>query len=226
MDIGRAIQYWLSDPDWIKKVLIGGLIAIIPIVGWLIVGGYYIRVIQRVSSGTDTPLPEWGDWGGDLVRGLKFVGVVLIWMIPVFALSFCVAALGFVDDAAGSAAGLLLNCLVFIYSIAFYFVYPVLIGRFAVNEDFSQAFQISDIIQDVQKIPSQLLIFVIMWFVIGFVASFGLILCIIGVVFTGFIGYLISGHLVAQISNMLGYTSPPPPPQQQQYQQPDPPPAI
>lgn len=217
MDIGRAAQYWLSDPNWIKKVLIGGLLFLVPIIGWLIVGGYYIRTIQRISGGVDTPLPEWDQWGEDLVRGLKLAGIMIIWLLPLWAISICTFALGLVDETAGGAAGLLLNCLGFIYSIAFYFIFPVLVGRFAANEQFNAAFQVSEIIQDAQKIPSQLLIFVVLYFVLGFVASFGVILCVIGVIFTGFIAYLISGHLVAQISNMLGYTRPqqahtPPPP--------------
>jgi predicted lipid-binding transport protein (Tim44 family) len=39
-------------------------------------------------------------------------------------------------------------------------------------------------------------------------AGLGLILCIIGVFFTGFIAYLIIAHLVAQISGMLGHSRP------------------
>ena len=220
VDIGRAVQFWTKDPDWIKKVLIGGILFFVPIIGWLIVGGYYIRTIQRVSSGIDTPLPEWGQWGDDLVRGLKLAGIMIIWLLPLWVISICAFALGVVDDTAGGFAGILLNCLGFIYSIAFYFIFPVLVGRFAANEQFNEAFQINQIIQDAQKIPSQLLIFVVMYFVLGFVAGLGLILCIVGVAFTGFIAYLVSGHLVAQISNMLGYTQP------QQQQQAPPPPAM
>jgi hypothetical protein len=214
VDIGRAVQFWLSDPDWIKKVLIGGLLFFVPIIGWLIIGGYYIRVIQRVSSGIDTPLPEWDQWGDDLVRGLKFAVVMIIWLAPLWVISICAFFLSLVDETAGGAAALLLNCLGFIYTIAFYFIFPILVGRFASREEIGDAFQISEIVQDAQKIPSQLLIFVVMYFVVGFVASFGILLCVVGIVFTGFIAYLISGHLAAQISGMLGYTRPqqtPPP---------------
>lgn len=218
LDIGRAIQYWMNDPNWIKKVLIGGLIMLIPIAGALIVQGFYVRTIQRIQGGNDNGLPEWDKWGDDLVRGLKLVGIMIVWLIPLIAISFCVGALSIIDETAGGFAGLLLNCLAFIYSLAFYFIFPVIVGRFAATEQFSDAFQFGPIINDAQKIPSQLLIFVVMWFVVGFVAGFGIILCGIGVLFTGFIAYLISGHLVAQISNMLGYgggprtDTPPPPP--------------
>jgi hypothetical protein len=222
VDIGRAVQYWLNDPDWIKKVLIGGVLFFVPIIGWLIVGGFYIRTIQKVSSGADTPLPEWGDWGNDLVRGLKLAAVMIIWMLPIWILSVCVLLITFAEAPGGEIVNLLFNCLIIIYSIAFYFVFPVLVGRFAATEDITEALKVNEIIQDVQKIPSQLLIFVVMYLAVGFVASFGIILCIVGVAFTGFIAYLISGHLVAQISNMLGHTQP----RQQQEQMQPPPPAF
>lgn len=219
MDIGRAVQFWTGDPDWIKKVLIGGVLYIVPIIGWLIIGGYYIRTVQKVSAGSDTLLPEWDQWGEDLVRGLKLVGILLIWMLPLWIITICAVVLSIMDDTAGGFAGLLLNCLGAIYSIAFYFIFPILIGRFAANEDFSSAFDVSRIIQDAQKIPAQLLIFVVMVFALGFAAGLGFILCVIGVVFTSFIAYIIQAHLVAQLSNMLGYTSP-------QQQAPAPPPAM
>jgi hypothetical protein len=208
VDIGRAVQFWMNDPNWIKKVLIGGLLFIVPIVGWLIVAGYYVRTVQKVSTGNDVPLPEWDQWGDDLVRGLKLVGISIIWTLPLWVISICAFALGLADEGAGSAASILLNCLGFIYSVAFYFIFPVIVARFAQNEQFAAGFDVSGIIQDAQKIPSQLLIFVVMYFVIGFVAALGLILCFIGVFFTGFIGYMIMGHLVAQISGMLGHSRP------------------
>jgi hypothetical protein len=205
VDIGRAVQYWLQDPDWIKKVLIGGLIAIIPFIGWLLVGGYMVRTVQRVGSGADVPLPEWDQWGDDLVRGLKLLGVIIIWMLPLWVLTICSIALSAADETAGGAAGFLLSCLSMIYSIAFAFILPVLFSRLAGREQFADAFDISGIIQDAQKIPSQLLIFVVVYIAASFVAGFGVILCIVGVFFTSFIAYLVSAHMVAQIGGMLGH---------------------
>ncbi|MEX2425558.1 MAG: DUF4013 domain-containing protein [Thermomicrobiaceae bacterium] len=208
MDIGRAVQYWMSDTDWIKKILIGGVLFLVPIIGWLIIGGYFIRNVQSISRGSDTPLPEWNQWGDDLVRGLKFAAVMIVWTLPLWVISICVFVIGVADEGAGSAAGLLLNCLSFLYSLAFYFIFPVIVGRFAQAEDIGAAFQISGIIQDAQKIPSQLLIFLVMYFVVSLVASLGIIICFVGVLFTGFIAYLIYAHLIAQISGMLGHSGP------------------
>jgi hypothetical protein len=225
VDIGRSIQYWLQDPNWIKKVLIGGLLTLIPFIGWMIVGGYMIRTVQRVGSGMDQPLPEWGEWGDDLARGFKLLVLIIVWMLPVWAITILTIGLSVVDETAGGVAGIMLNCLVFIYSIAFYFIFPILVGRLAAREQLTDGFDVSGIIQDAQKIPSQLLIFLVVYIAASVVAGFGIILCIIGVIFTSFIAYLVIAHMVGQIGGMLGYfggppnsqgpgTTPPPPPHQ------------
>jgi hypothetical protein len=209
VDIGRAIQFVFKDPNWIKKILIGGVMLIIPIIGWLIAGGYYLRTVQGVIRGVDSPLPEWDDWGGDLVRGLKVLGAVIIWFIPVWVLQICVMMLGIVDDGfATGALSVLFSCVIFILAIAITFLLPLIVSRVARTENITDAFQFGDIFQEAQRIPAQLLIYVVMAFVVQFVAGFGIILCLVGVFFTAFIGYLITGHLVGQIRRILDGTGP------------------
>jgi hypothetical protein len=206
VDIGRSIQYVFQDPDWIKKVLIGGILMIIPIIGWMIVSGYYLRTVKNVIAGQDLPLPEWGDWGGDLVRGLKLIVVFLVWFAPVWILSCLLAIVSGVDET--GFLGLLLNCIVFLFSIGITFMMPLFVSRFAAREEIGDAFQFADIIQEAQRIPGQLLIYVVLSYAISLVAGIGVILCVIGVVFTWFIAYLITGHLVGQIRRGLDATAP------------------
>ncbi len=47
MDVGRSISYVFQDPDWIKKILIGGVLSVIPIFGTLVTLGYWIRIAQK-----------------------------------------------------------------------------------------------------------------------------------------------------------------------------------
>ena len=58
MDIGRSFTYVLDDDEWWKKVLLGGLLSLIPIVGPLYAIGYVLEVISNVIGGRETPLPE------------------------------------------------------------------------------------------------------------------------------------------------------------------------
>ena len=63
MDIVAALKYPLNDRSWLKRLLVGTLILLIPIIGAIILVGYMVSVIQEVASGNEKYLPAWGDWG-------------------------------------------------------------------------------------------------------------------------------------------------------------------
>ena len=93
MDIGKAFSYVFEDEQWISKVLLGGVILLIPIVGWIAVSGYMVKVAQNVAQGNPRPLPQWGEFGDHFMRGLYAFVIGLVYLIPVFVLEglfFCV----------------------------------------------------------------------------------------------------------------------------------------
>lgn len=211
MDIGRAITYVFQDPQWLKKVLIGGLLFFIPIIGWLIIGGYWLRVIRQVAQGQDVPLPEWNDFGGDLVRCLKGFVVYVVWALPVIVLAVCTGALGAIGDGTGSDASramaavlaLVGNCLLFLISLVIAFFQPLFYSRLAMSEQISDGLAFGAIFSEVQGRFVDLLVVLIVAFVISLVASFGLLLCLIGIVFTSFLGYVMTGHLYGQVRRRI-----------------------
>lgn len=211
MDIGRAITYVFQDPQWLKKVLIGGLLFFIPIIGWLIIGGYWLRIIRQVAQGNDVPLPEWNDFGGDLVRGLKGFVVYVVWALPVIVLAVCTGALGVISDGTGSdaaramAAALALvgNCLSFLISLVVAFFQPLFYSRLAMSEQIGDGLAFGAIFSEVQGRFVDLLVVLLVAFVISLVASFGLLLCLIGIVFTSFLGYVMTCHLYGQVRRRI-----------------------
>ena len=50
MDIGRSFTYMFEDQDWLKKILIGGVVNLIPIVN-LAATGYFIEAIKNTAEG-------------------------------------------------------------------------------------------------------------------------------------------------------------------------------
>ncbi|MBE0523740.1 MAG: DUF4013 domain-containing protein, partial [Methanosarcinales archaeon] len=77
MEIGEAIKYPTTDDSWIKKVIIGGILGIIPIVN-LVVFGYYLKVIKENIEGK-TGMPDWEDWGSLFIKGIVMVVIYLIY---------------------------------------------------------------------------------------------------------------------------------------------------
>ena len=87
MDIGRAFSFVFQDPAWIRKILLLAVMFFIPIIGWLIIGGYTLRLLRNVIDGVPQPLPEWDNWGGDLGGGLKVLVVGIVWGIPIWIIT-------------------------------------------------------------------------------------------------------------------------------------------
>ena len=97
MDIGRALTYFSEDERWVEKTAIGtGLllistllsIALIGVLGYFILFGYLVRLLQNVRDEVQPVLPEWDQWGDDLVRGVKLACVYLVWALPIILIFF------------------------------------------------------------------------------------------------------------------------------------------
>ena len=93
LDFVRCLRLVTEDPDWIKKVLIGGGFVLLSgmLVGLPFVLGYYGRVVRNAAAGQSRPLPDWDDLGGLFGEGLQLLAVYLGHVLGVFVL---VAALG------------------------------------------------------------------------------------------------------------------------------------
>ena len=70
MDIGKAFGFVFEDEEWIKKLLLGALITLIPVFGQFTLMGYIVAVIRNVLAGSYRPLPEWENLGTYFKDGL------------------------------------------------------------------------------------------------------------------------------------------------------------
>lgn len=74
-----------SDPGWRSKIWQGGLILMLPIVGWPMVLGYRRLFVERVLDGARPLLPEWrGNRLTALRYGLGAMGVIHAWYLPLY----------------------------------------------------------------------------------------------------------------------------------------------
>lgn len=209
VDFGRAFTYVFEDKDWIKKVLIGGLMVpliIVFFIGAFILNGYMLEIVRRVASGNDTPLPEWDDFGGYLSRGFILTVGLLIWYIPYIILACCLGlGLGLSDssDMGGANIGgnLFLNGVGLIYSAV---IMPVVIGAFATDMQFGSMFQFNRIMEAVQRIGAGFVMVFLILLVANIIAGLGLIAFCIGVFFTIAYSIFVSGHAYGQVSR-IGY---------------------
>lgn len=213
MDIGRAFAYVFDDDDWVKKILIGGLISIIPLLGEFIIYGYMTEIARRSYRQGDVALPEWDDIGGYLARGFLFWLGLVIWALPFilfFACSFLMAilfGLGSGEEAVLGLSILLIYVVIFpmvlLFALAAALVVPVLLGRYAAHGRFGALFEFGEIIAEVRRIGlGPILLLTVTYLAAGYIGQIGVMFCLVGVLFTGFYGRLAIAHAAGQVHRM------------------------
>jgi hypothetical protein len=158
MDIGKSITYVGDDEDWLSKLILGAIVANVPILNlaWL---GYLTEIMSNVSDDIARPLPDWSEFGDKFLKGLKLVGAAIIYTLPGLLLLgiplVAVIIAGIPDNAdlqevlatTFAGVGIVLGCCIAIYFLVLAFLFPAINLHFARRNTFGSCFQIKDIFQ-------------------------------------------------------------------------------
>jgi Protein of unknown function (DUF4013) len=218
IDFGRAFGFAFKDPDWIKKIVIGGAFVLLTvlIVGGFFVAGYWVRLLRRVVAGEERPLPEWDDLGGIFGDGVKLVGAYLVYLfglvVAVMTLG-CVAGLvglgfgGFPRDSDGASAvlgvmgGLGLAAAYVLFALAGLVLavfLPAVFVRVALLDKFEEAFAFRAHLRFIQANLGNYALSLVFYLVAHFLSQFGALLCCVGVFPAIFWGYLVSAYSLGE----------------------------
>ncbi len=224
MDIGRSLTFYTEDPRWKEKlgmgigvILISSLLSfvLVGILGFAILMGYSVRLLQNVRDGVEYPLPEWDQWGDDLARGFKLFVVTLIWALPIFVAvipTILGSALADSGGGGGEFIGVMLilcgTCLSVVYGLVLLVLTPGISVLFAEDEQISSGLKIREIWQWTRERIGEVLIVTVLVIAVGFVLSLvaplGVILCVVGLLVTlpasVLLTYLIQYHLYGQLA--------------------------
>ncbi len=202
MDIGKSFTYMFEDKKWIEKILIGGLLGIIPIVNFIPVG-YALRALKNRAENRADILPDWDDWGGDWVRGALVFVASLVYAIPILLLAIpygIVMAVTQQGSGEGGVCSGLYSCGASLWGIVMAIVLPAGIIKYATEGTFGSFFRFSEIFRFISDNISNYIIALLLILVAGIAAGIvGSILCGIGLLFTEFWSYLVSAHLLGQV---------------------------
>jgi hypothetical protein len=193
MDIGRSFTYMFEDQDWLKKILIGGVVNLIPIVNFANTG-YFIEAIKNTTEGQELPLAG--------IAGFIYALPIMLFMGIVFGLTAAIA--GSLDnDAAETVATicpLLGNCVVLVYMILFTLIFPAAMIQYALTGQLGAFFRFGDIMAFVKANIGGYIIALLVALVAGLIAGMvGGIACGIGILFTGMWAYLVSANLFGNL---------------------------
>jgi len=210
MDFGKAFSFVFEDEDWLKKIAVGGLFSLIPVIGIFVVLGWGVEITKRVINGDPEVLPDWSDFGGCLTRGFMVFFVAFIYLLPVILLQVC-SSLPYLYEAADETlltiftiVTVCFGCLTTIYSIGAYLLLPAAIARYAAKGEVSAAFKLGEVFKMVKNNIGTYAMVLLGGIVASLVASLGVIACGIGVLFTSVYSFAINGHLWGQAYNVSG----------------------
>jgi hypothetical protein len=198
IDLARGFRFVPEDPDWIKKVLIGGVFMLLSgvLVGAIFVAGYGMRLIRNSARGEPRPLPEWDDLGGMFGDGLRALALYLAYVLPVmlvpmsFALIVAFASAGLsgagsrgASDAFGALAamgvmGLYAFMAVAMLALSLYA--PAALARFVMLDRLGAGFEVRENIAFIRRNLPHYAMTLLLYLLASFAAQLGIVLCCVG----------------------------------------------
>lgn len=218
MDYAKSVTFVFDDPKWVTKIAIGIALVlvssvlsmvIIGVLGFVILAGYSIRLLQNVRDGREYPLPEWDDWGGDFMRGLKYIAVGFVWALPLVIFAVPVGIGGALADGNNAAnffgVTILLcaSCLMFLYGLFVALATPGFTIAFARDEEFTSGLQFTDIyhwtVENIGQVIVAVLVVLVAQFLLGIVGAI-LIICLVGPFLATFAISIFQHHVYGQLA--------------------------
>jgi hypothetical protein len=212
MDIGRAFRFVFDDEQWLTKILLGGLVTLIPFVGSFTVSGYSYKVALNTARGALRPLPDWNEFVDLLVRGVIGTVIALVYALPIGVVYACFVT--FISLAASGADGggeglLIVVSLLFVPLLLTMVLLSSLLGLVAIahylaSDDVAAAMRVGAVWRSFRAHLGAWLRLLLLGILAGIVAMLGLLALFIGVIFTSFYAYCVIGHGLGQAMRQAG----------------------
>jgi Protein of unknown function (DUF4013) len=192
--VGDAFVWPFRDPQWVEKIVVIGLIGLIPIIGAMNNLGWMLAALHRLRDGDEQLPPANFD---NLGRGFELFVVFLVYGIVIVAVTSAlfVPAVILLSTQNGdkgntllAVIGVLLLLVSFAVAVAAfllsYAVRPGIVLAFD-QRGFAGGFDIRAVLGRVGAAPADAVIAGLMLLAAGFIGGLGAaVLCVIGSVFT------------------------------------------
>ncbi len=125
IDIKKAFKAPLCVDNWVLKVIIGGILIMIPFANFGVIG-YLVKALKNFIN-KEERLPEYANWGELFVTGGKLIIGSILFAIPVFLLALITSMLF-------SKAGALSVVLNLVIEIVAGIIALIMVAGFAIDE--------------------------------------------------------------------------------------------
>ncbi len=174
---GDSFAWPFADQGWFGKMILQGLIALIPIIGHIALFGWMFVTLDNYRAGRRELAPA----GFHLERGIALYLVVLVYVIVLFIPGGIVNAIGTSGNSNGLAA--LGGLLYLAAALLIVFLSPAIFLN-TYRGGFSGGFDVAGTWQLASANLNPTFLAAVLLFVADLISGLGVILCFVGVLFT------------------------------------------
>ncbi len=215
--IGDAFVWPFRDPEWVSKILIMGLILLIPIVGGINGLGWMLAALDRLRAGDQRLPPANFDHLG---RGFRLFAVLFVYYLVLIALTAAIylpAVAIFIQQGQDESSsnpflvslGLALSLLAFSFITLASLLVTFLLPAIALVVDRSgigAGLRLVEVLRSARASLTNTLIAGLMLIAASLIAELGSIACLIGVVFTAAYAFAMQAWIIRSFE--MGATAP------------------
>ena len=213
MDIMEEVKFPTKDSEWIQKVLIGGILGIIPIINFIEYG--YILKLMKGALEDNSNMPKWEDWGNLFINGFIAFIISLIYMIiPILVLLVSVggvitaALTGNINLMIGAVVGAIGGVLIsLLLALIFGFLIPMALAMYTKENSFGAAFRIGEILSRIKSTFADYItvyiVLIVVFFILGLLNSIpilGILIMIFGSFYILAVAFNMFGKIYARSS--------------------------
>lgn len=194
--IKNALLYFFRSDRWFTKLLALYGLLFVPIIGWMAIAGYYIRITKRWIDEEYEGLPDFSDFSALIIGGLMLFIISILYSLPQAVIAF-IPCFG--------------NILSTLYSLILMIVFPYLISQIASEGTLSNSLLDFKTIrrfieENIVNLLVYLLVNIIIWLGITVILSPFIVAGVLSFVYAdrNNIGYIIGGIIVF-ITLLIGF---------------------
>ena len=181
---GDAFGFPFRDPGWLGKIVVQGLILIIPIIGLIATAGWMLMTFDNIRAGRQELAPA----GFHLSRGIGLFGAwfiyALVLSIPADILDVIGSAMNANQSLSGGPITALGSLVGLAAQLLLYFLLPSIIVM-TYHRGFSGGMDVQGVWRLATSNVSNSVVAGLLMFAAGIIAALGIVACCVGVFFTG-----------------------------------------
>lgn len=202
-NVGDSFSWPFSDPGWFPKMIVQGLIAIIPIVGTIALLGWLLMTVDNYRAGRRELAPA----GFHLQRGIALWAVLVVYVIVLFLPGGIVNGIGTSSDSSGLTA---LGGLLYLAALLLILFLSPAIFLNTYRAGFNGGFDVAGIWALATGNPSPTLLAAVLLLVANIISGLGVIVCCVGLLLTVPYGAAIMAGVVTWFERELTGPAPAP----------------